>query len=177
MTASDVKHYFRNMSFTSSRRDLGIVVGAKAVSLFGDQVATIALVLLLQQRGAGGGAVAALLMANLLPILLLSAPVGRLVDRRDNRALLVVSAGTQAALCTALAFVTSPWGVLALVAALGTGQAVTGATWQALLPTVVAPDRLAAAAGRSQLASTAAFIVAPATGGVLAGTWARGCRC
>ena len=157
------------MSFISGRRDLLLVVGARTVSLFGDLVATIALVLRLQSHGAGPAAVAALLIANLLPIVLLSGLVGRLVDARDNRTLLVVSGLVQAAVCVPLAAAGSLALTLALVAALGVGQAVNGATWQALLPALVPADGLSRAVSFSQAATTLAGIVAPAAGGLLVG--------
>lgn len=153
------------MSFTSGRIDLRLVIGARAISLLGDEVAALALVLRLQSHGAGF--VAAVLIANLAPIALLSGVVGRLVDRRDNRMLLIASSLSQAALCAVLAFTTAPLAVLALVALLGVGQAVNGATWQALIPSLVAPPELARALGRSQAATTLAGIIAPALGGLL----------
>ncbi|MDT4910131.1 MAG: hypothetical protein QOI69_3372, partial [Pseudonocardiales bacterium] len=79
------------MSFTSSRRDLWLVVVAKSVSLLGDEVAAVALVLRLQSHGAQPIAIAALLIAAMLPLLLLAGIVGRLVDQYDSRVLLVVS--------------------------------------------------------------------------------------
>ncbi|HEV7204867.1 MAG TPA: MFS transporter [Jatrophihabitans sp.] len=160
------------MSFTSGRRDLRLVIGAKAVSFLGDEVAALALVLRLQSHGAGF--VAAVLIANLAPIMLLSGVVGRLVDRRDNRALLITSSLVQAALCGVLAFTTAPVAVLTLVGLLGIGQAVNGATWQALIPSLVGPAELARAIGRSQAATTVAGIAAPALGGLLVARFGAG---
>src|ERR1700709_1282022 len=110
-----MKHYFRKMCFTLAGRDLPLVVGAKAVSLLGDEVATLALVLRLQSQGAGAAAIAGLLMANLVPIVALSGGVGRLVDRRDKRRLLVFSSVAQAVVCVVLATVSDRTAVLALV--------------------------------------------------------------
>jgi MFS family permease len=157
------------MSFTSAGRDLRWVVGAKAVSWLGDEVALVAMTLRLQSGGHGAAAVAALLIANLLPIALLSPLVGRVVDRYDNRALLVGSSAVQALACVALAFVLTPATVLALMLVLGAGQAVNSATWTALLPAIVGADRLPKAIGLSQAATTVAGIVAPAVGGLLTG--------
>jgi MFS family permease len=166
-----MKHIFRSMSFINGRRDLVLVVAARTVSMFGDLVATIALVLRLQAHGAGAAAVAALLIANLAPIVLLSGVVGRLVDSRDNRALLIMSGLAQAAVCAPLAAVGSLPLTLVLVTLLGVGQAVNGATWQALLPALVPADRLPRAISFSQAATTLAGIVAPAAGGVLVGLY------
>jgi MFS family permease len=116
-----------------------LVVVAKSVSWLGDEAALVAMTLRLQSQGHGAGAVAALLIANLLPIVLLSGVVGRLLDRRDNRSLLIVSSLAQAAVCTVLAFTSTPWAILVLVAVLGGGQAINAATWQALAASRPAP--------------------------------------
>ncbi len=91
LDAFDVKQYFRNMSFTSARRDVHLVAAAKSVSWLGDEVALVALLLHAQGAGRGAGTVAGLLIANTLPLVLLSGVVGRLVDRVDNRLLLAGS--------------------------------------------------------------------------------------
>jgi hypothetical protein len=137
-----MKYYFRNMSFTTARRDLPLVLVAKTASLLGDEIAAVTLVLRLQAHGAGTGAIAALLGAALLPIVLLAPVVGRLVDGHDSRVLLVISSLIQAALCAVLVWQTSTPAILVLVAALGAGQAVNSATWQALLPAIAGPDGL-----------------------------------
>ena len=157
------------MSFRSQRRDLWLVVIARSVSWLGDEVALVAMTLRLQSTGHGAGAVAALLIANLLPLLLLSGVVGRLLDRRDNRMLLIGSSLAQAAVCSVLAFTSPTWAVLGLVALLGAGQSINGATWQALLPSIAGVDELPKAVGRVQIGSTLAGIVAPALGGLLTG--------
>jgi MFS family permease len=157
------------MSFTPARRDLWLVILAKSASLLGDEVAAVALMLRLQSHGAPPSAIAALLIAAMLPLLLLAGVVGRLVDRVDSRMLLVVSSLTQGALCVLLAYTTDTAAVLALVAALGAGQAVNGATWQALLPAIVGTERLPQAIGMTQAATTIASIVAPALSGILTG--------
>ncbi|MEO8889526.1 MAG: MFS transporter, partial [Jatrophihabitantaceae bacterium] len=150
---------------------LVLVVSAKAVSLLGDEVAAVALVLHLQSRGAGASAVAALLVAALVPLVLLAPLVGRLVDGQDSRRLLVTSSLAQGGLCALLAFQTATPAILGLVALLGAGQAVNGATWQALLPAIAGKDGLPRALGRSQVATTIAAIIAPALAGVLTGEY------
>ena len=157
------------MSFTT--RDLRLVVGAKSVSWFGDEVAMVALTLQLQSSGRAAMAVAGLLIANALPIVLLSGVVGRMVDRYDNRRLLLGSSAAQAALCVILAFVSSPAAVLVLVALLGAGQCVNSATWSALLPTIVDAEDVPNAVGLSQAGTTLAGVAAPAVGGLLAGLY------
>jgi MFS family permease len=161
------------MSFTSGR-DLWVSVIARAVSLLGDEVAVIALTLRLHDAGGGPGAVAALLVAGMLPLVALAPLAGRLVDRYDSRRLLLWSGLAQAGLCVVLTGIHGVPLTLALVAILGAGQAVNGATWQALLPAIVDADRLPAALGLSQAARTVAGIAAPAVAGVLTGRYGAG---
>ena len=162
-----MKRYFRNMSFTSSRSAVRLAVAAKALSFFGDQVAAVALMLRLQSAGAGPGAVAALLMAALAPIALLSGPAGRLADRYGSRPLLATSGTAQCVVCSALVFASGPAATLALVALLGVGQAVNGATWSGLLPSLVPAAELARVTGRVQAANTLGLVAAPAVAGLL----------
>ncbi|MDQ1740895.1 MAG: hypothetical protein QOE53_2547, partial [Pseudonocardiales bacterium] len=117
-------------------RDLRIAVLARAISLLGDELALVALLLRTQGRGDGAWPVVALLLAGGLPLVLLAPLVGRLVDRIDSRRLLLVSGCGQLACCLALASLPSQPVILALVAVLGAGQAVNSATWQALLPSI-----------------------------------------
>lgn len=159
------------MSFRSARHDVSWVVLAKSLSWLGDLVAEVALVLRLQTHGHGAGAVSALLIANALPIVALSGVIGRVVDRYDNRRLLLASSLGQAAVCAVLANVTATPAVLGMVALLGAGQAVNAACWQTLLATIAEGDALPRAISRAQAGQTIAGIAAPAVGGVLVGLY------
>ena len=64
--------------------------------------------------------------------------------------------------------------MLVLVFVLGCGDAVTGATWTALLPGIVGDERLGAAIGIRQAAATTAGVAAPALGGLLTGLGGAG---
>ncbi len=163
------------MSFTSAslrrNRDLWIAVVARAVSLLGDEAALVALTLMLHDGGSGAWWIAVLFVAGMAPLVLLAPIAGALVDRYDSRVLLVWSGLAQTAACLVLVQLHSVPLVLALVAVLGAGQAVNGATWQALLPSIVGADQLPAAIGMSQAVRTAAGIAAPAVGGALTGLY------
>jgi MFS family permease len=158
------------MPFTN-RRDLGIAVSARAVSLLGDEMAAIALVLRWQSHGGGAPQIALLLVAAMLPIVVLAPIAGRAADRYDSRLLLVTASLAQAAACAVLVFATAPVAVLALVAALAAGQAFTATTWQALLPAISGPADLTRAVGLAQAGTTVAGIAAPALAGVLTGAF------
>ena len=143
--------------------------GARAVSSCGDFLAATALVLELQQRGAGGFAVAAVLIAAAAPPVLLVRWTGRLADRADSRFLLVATGLAQAAACVALAFVSGPAEIIALVAVLAAGLAVTQPCLSALLPSMVPAESLPRATALSQTAGSLGTMLAPALGGVLMG--------
>lgn len=163
------------MSFRSAARpsllangDFVLAVSARTVSLVGDIAALVALTLRTQPNGAW--AVSALLIAGLLPTVVMTPVAGWLADRVDSRTLLATAGVAQLITCLTLAGIEAPpAAVLGLVFLLGCGDAVTGATWTALLPGIVGDDRLGAAIGIRQAAATAAGVVAPALGGVLTG--------
>jgi MFS family permease len=143
--------------------------GARAVSSCGDFLAATALVLELQQRGAGGVAVAAVLIAAAAPPVLLVRWTGRVADRVDSRLLLVATGLAQAAVCVALAFASGPAEIIALVAVLAAGLAVTQPCLSALLPSMVPADDLPKAMALSQTAGSLGMMLAPALGGLLMG--------
>jgi MFS family permease len=162
------------MSFTSQVRqsswtDVYLASGARAVSSCGDFLAATALVLELQQRGAGGFAVAAVLIAAAAPPVLLVRWTGQLADRADSRLLLVATGLAQAAACVALAFASGPAEIIALVAVLAAGLAVTQPCLSALLPSMVPADDLPKAMALSQTAGSLGLMLAPALGGLLVG--------
>ncbi|HEY3977617.1 MAG TPA: MFS transporter [Streptosporangiaceae bacterium] len=159
------------MSFISPRwpADVYLSTGAKAVSACGDFLAATALSLALQQRGDGGLAVAAVLVAAAVPPVLLVRWAGRLVDRADSRLLLVGTGLVQAGVCVALAFAPGVAAIIALVAVLAAGLAVTGPTLGALLPAMVGRDDLPRVVALGQTASALGIMIAPALGGVLIG--------
>ena len=160
------------MSFTSDGSrwsDVYLAAGARGVSACGDFLAATALALALQQAGAGGLAVSGLLLAAALPLAVLAPITGRIADRVDSRTVLVVAGFAQAAVCAALAFVTRPVAIIALVAVLACGLAVTQPTLAALLPAMVRRADLARASGINQTASMVGMLIAPALAGVLVG--------
>ena len=163
------------MSFTTTllmrSRDFRIVLVARALCLFGDEAALVALTLRLHDTGGGPSLVALLLGAGLLPLVLLAPLAGSMVDRFDSRTLLVTSSLGSALVCLVLAWTTAPAAVLALVALLGAGQAVAGATWQAMIPALVGEERVGEAMGLLQAGFTTAGIAAPAFAGLLSGAF------
>lgn len=161
------------MSFASGRRDVWIVAACTGISYAGDFLAETALVLTVQQRGGSGTVVAALLLASMVPLVALGPVAGRIVDRYSSRALLIGVGAAQVAVCTGLAFARASWLVIALVAVLAAGLAVTGPTLAALVPQMVDRDRLPRAQATVQTVRGLGILAGPALAGVLVGSYGQ----
>ncbi len=163
------------MSFTSARAarwsDVYLAAGARGVSVCGDFLAATALVLALQGAGAGGWAVATVLIASTIPPVLLAPLTGRLVDRYDSRVLLTATGLAQAVVCAGLAYVHGIVPIVALVAALAAGLAISGPTLTSLVPVMVGRDHLARAGAIGQASVAVGMLAAPALGGLLVGRY------
>ncbi|WFE37928.1 MFS transporter [Micromonospora sp. WMMD998] len=160
------------MSFApgSSRwSDVWLATTARGVSSCGDFLAATALTLALQSAGAGGLAVSGLLLAATLPLVALAPLTGRLADRVDSRVLLVAAGLVQAGICVALAYAKDPVLVVALVALLATGLAVTQPVLAALVPVMVRAADLPRAGALNQTAGTLGALAGPALAGLLVG--------
>jgi MFS family permease len=163
------------MSFTSVEQahsrwgDVYLAAGARGVSTCGDFLAATALALALQSAGASGLAVSGLMLAAVLPLVVLAPLTGRLADRMDSRTLLVGAGVGQAAICFALAYADGTALVIALVALLACGLALTQPTIAALLPEMVRRDDLPRATALNQTAGSVGVLVGPALAGLLVG--------
>jgi MFS family permease len=160
------------MSFTSAESrwsDVYLAAGARGISACGDFLAATALALALQSAGAGGLAVSGLLLAAALPLAVLAPITGRIADRVDSRTLLITAGLAQAGICVALAYAHGTVLIVALVALLACGLAVTQPTLAALLPAMVRREDLARAGGINQTASMVGILIAPALAGLLVG--------
>lgn len=160
------------MSFTNPRwRDVFVAAIARAVDQGGTLLAAVTLQITLLQRGHGGLVIADLLLAAAVPPILLAAVAGRVTDRYDSRALLLIIGPLQALTALALAFATSTPAILALVAALSAGATITAPTFSALTPAMVGRDNLAKASGIIQTAGGVGMLAGPALGGLLVGAY------
>jgi predicted MFS family arabinose efflux permease len=124
--------------------------------------------------GAGAGQTGLLQTVQTLPFLLLSIPAGVLADRVSRRGLMACAEAVRALSLVAilvligLGALTLP--LLALLGFLGAcGTIAFLVAAPALVPGLVAPDQLARANGRIELARTVAFTAGPALAGVLVG--------
>jgi MFS family permease len=166
-----MKQLFQKMSNDSvwRHRDLRIAAPGRALSILGDEIALVALLLHVHDLGAGMRGVMLLLASAAVPTVLLAPWAGRLADRVDSRHLLVSSSLAQAAVCVALAFTAPLWAVYLLVMALQAGQAVANPTWQALVPRIVGEREVGPAIGATQALATLAAVAGAPLGGLLSG--------
>jgi MFS family permease len=153
---------------TTARRDLRLLVGAVLISTAGDFLAIVALALSIQRTSASGLAVAGLFIALWSPAVVLAGFAGLVVDRFENRAIIVVISLAQVVVVCALAFADSTPAILALTVLMGVGFAIAQPAEFALLPAAVGEDRLAVANGHLETARYLGMTAGPLLGGALA---------
>jgi MFS family permease len=149
-------------------RDLRLLAGAAGLSALGDFLAMIPLVLHVQQRTGSTFAVSAIFFALWGPIVLGAGLAGSIVDRFENRALLVGVSFAQAAVVVGIAVgVDALWAVLPLVALLGFGVAVSQPAEFALVPAAAGEVDLGRANGLMETTRSLGFTAGPLLGGAL----------
>lgn len=147
--------------------DFARLWAAKAVSQIGDGAALIALVIYVQQTEGTGVAVSALLLAETLPNLL--GPIaGTLVDRIDQRRLMLVAESGQALIYGTIALLLPPLPILlALVASASVLATVFGPAGRSAVPVLVPERDLVPANSLMGIAVALQGTAGPAVGGVL----------
>ena len=149
-------------------RDLRLLAGAAGLSAFGDFLALIPLVLHVRTTTGSTFAVSAVFFALWGPVVLGAGIAGAIVDRFENRALLIGVSLAQAALaCALVACVDELWAVLVLVALLGFTVALSQPAEFALVPAAAGDVSLSRANGLMESVRAAGFSAGPLIGGVL----------
>ena len=150
-------------------RDLRLLAGAAGLSALGDFMAIFPLILHVQQRTGSAFAVSALIFALWGPVVLAAGLAGAIVDRVENRRLLVaVSLGQAVAVTAMLPCVDRLWALLPLMTLLGFGVALSQPAEFALVPAAAGPDVDAARAnGLMETARSIGFTAGPLVGGAL----------
>jgi MFS family permease len=150
-------------------RDLRLLAGAAGLSALGDFMAVFPLILHVQQMTGSAFAVSALIFALWGPVVLAAGLAGAIVDRFENRALLVVVSFAQAAVVAGMvAGVDALWALLPLMALLGFGVAVSQPAEFALVPAAAGEDvEVARANGLMETVRSLGFTAGPVLGGAL----------
>src|SRR3954468_9017810 len=122
--------------------DLRIMLPARALSQFGDDLVLIVLLLRVFSTGHGPWSVTGRLLCAALPVVVLAPVAGRLVDAVPFRPLALAAGLWQAGCCAGLALVDPLWGVYGLVVLLQAGQALSNPVWQAMVPSIAGPEEI-----------------------------------
>jgi MFS family permease len=147
------------------RRDVALLTAGLSVSTAGDSAALVAI--LLELRGAGVGWVSAALGADLVPFIIFASLSGRLVDRVDNRRLLVAALALQGAVVLPLAFVRQPWLIVALVFAVASFSTVVRPATNAMVPALAGDERAPSAYAWIATGTAIGYSAGYAAGGLL----------
>jgi MFS family permease len=151
-------------------RDLRLVIPARTLSLAGDALAMIALILRVHGQGGGTAGVALLMVAFALPTVLAMGAAGHIADRFDSRPVLLISTVVQMLACAGLASFENRWSTYAFVVLLQCGQAVANPTWNALTPRIVGDEDMGRVLALQQSLLAVTGILGAAMAGVLVGT-------
>ncbi|HWC33444.1 MAG TPA: MFS transporter [Mycobacteriales bacterium] len=150
------------------QRDIGLLAGGTLVSVAGDSAALIALLFELKHHGVGW--VSGALGAELLPFVLFASFSGRLVDRHDNRRLLVAAMSGQALVAVPLAFVRTPWLVIALFFSLNSLSTLTRPAANAMVPALSGETDATKGFAWVATGGGIGWIIGPAVGGIITST-------
>lgn len=116
--------------------------------------------------------VALIQTATSLPVFLFGFPAGAIGDVFDRRRVLLVSQAFMLVAAAVLAVLTfegdvTPWVLLGLTFAIGTGRALTAPSWQAIIPQLVGRELIPQAATLGAASVNVARAAGPALGGAL----------
>ena len=151
-------------------RDVRLIVGAVGLSAAGDTVLWILLALHIGATADSALAVSAMFVCLWGPVVALGGVAGRIVDRHENRRLLIGVSLAQAAAVAAMAFASGSLpALLALCVLLGAGVAVSSPAEFALVPAAAGEQRVAEANGHVEAARYLGMTIGPVVGGALAG--------
>ena len=150
------------------KRDSRLLIGAVGLSAGGDFLALVPLAAVVSELSGSGWAVSGLFVALWGPMVFMSPITGRLVDRLETRRLLIVSSVVQAGLAAALIAVTdSVAGLIALVAVLGSVNAISAPAEFALTGSVASGEQLKLLNGHVETARYMGMAIGPIVGGAL----------
>jgi predicted MFS family arabinose efflux permease len=145
---------------------------AQFISNIGSWMQTVGAQWLMLTLTGSASYVALVQTAASAPIVVFAVLAGAIGDLVDRRRFLLLTQTIMLLAATALGLLAiagriSPWLLLALIFAVGTGQALTAPTWQTLQPELVAPEERPQAISLGAVNQNLARAVGPAIGGLL----------
>jgi MFS family permease len=146
--------------------------GAQFVSNVGSWMQTVGAQWLMLALTGSAAYVGFVQTAASLPIVLFAVAAGTIGDLVNRRRFLLVTQVVMLVAAAALGLLAlknlvTPWVLLALIFAVGTGQALTSPTWQTLQPELVPPAERQQAISLGSVNQNLARAVGPAIGGVI----------
>jgi len=146
--------------------------GGQFVSNIGSWMQTVAAQWLMLALTGSAAYVAFIQTAASLPVVLFAVLAGAIGDLVNRRKFLIITQTLMLLAAAALGFLAvaglvSPWLLLALIFAVGTGQALTSPTWQTLQPELVPPAERPQAISLGAVNMNLARAVGPAIGGLI----------
>jgi len=153
-------------------RSFAAMWNAQFVSNIGSWMQTVGAQWLMLTLTGSAAYVALVQTAASLPVVLFAVVAGAIGDLVDRRRFLLVAQGFMLVAATALgvlalAGLVTPWLLLALIFAVGTGQALTSPTWQTLQPELVPAAERVQAISLGSVNQNLARAIGPAIGGIL----------
>ncbi len=149
-------------------REFRFLLGARTISHIGDGMALVALLLYVHETRASGLAVGALLLAATVPVLVVGPIAGTVVDRTDQRRLMIVCDGARLVLYGAVAIFLPAFPVLlALVAFAAVFDTLFSPAGRSVVPALVAHDDLRPANAWLGISLNLQVVLGPLLGGVL----------
>lgn len=143
------------------------MLSGRTISVFGDAVLDVVLLLHVHDSGHGGFAIAALMACEALPLVLLMSVAGRIADRYNSRIVLLSATLAQGALCLSLLWATQLAALLIVVLLIQSAQAIAMAAWSGLAPRLVRPEQLGQLISTVQGLGVGAQLAGTAIGPVL----------
>jgi MFS family permease len=145
---------------------------ARCLSGFAVQMAAVATGWLVYQKTGSAYDLGFIGLAQFVPMLLLTLPVGHVADRSDRRRIVLACQLVESVGLAVLAWgIVGGWlqlvHIFAVVVLLGSAQAFERPTMSALLPSLVPVGTLQRAIAMASSANQSAYIVGPAIGGLL----------
>ena len=146
--------------------------GAQFLSNIGGWMQTVGAQWLMLTLTGSATYIALVQTAASLPVVIFAVAAGAIGDLVDRRKFLLVAQGFMLLAATALGVLAlagrvTPWVLLALIFAVGTGQALTSPTWQTLQPELVPPAERAQAISLGAVNQNLARAIGPAIGGIV----------
>ncbi len=153
---------------SSQRRDLRLLAIFRGASFLGDNVALVTLYLRLVPQG-HAWEIAALSIASALPLVVLAALAGHVVDRVRVKPLLISLGLLEALVCVAIGYWHSLGATLALVALLSVGVSFSMPGYGVLMVAISGEDHVGRAQSLMQGVQGVATVAGPILGGLLVG--------